>query len=146
MPLIVGVLGILLAYITYIAKPGLPAVIASSLRPVHQLFFNKWYFDQIYEALFVKSAVRLGRVFWNVGDKEFIDGLGPDGFAYLSRKTGSAFSRFQSGFVYQYAFVMMIALVAMVSWLVFRVQPAQGIKPVDSPAAVTAPLLEETQP
>ncbi len=146
MPLIVGVLGILLAYIAYIAKPGLPFAITSRLHPVHQLFFNKWYFDQIYEALFVKNAFRLGRIFWTVGDKEFIDGLGPDGFAYLSKKTGSAFSRFQSGFVYQYAFVMMIALVAMVSWLVFRVQPAQSIKPVDPPAAVSAPLLEETQP
>lgn len=146
MPLIVGVLGILLAYIAYVVKPGLPASVASSLRPLHQLFYNKWYFDQIYEALFVRNAVRLGRIFWKFGDKELIDGLGPDGFAYLSRKTGSAFSKFQSGFVYQYAFVMMIALVAMVSWLVFRVQPAQGIKAPDSPAVVTAPLLEETQP
>lgn len=146
MPLIVGVLGILLAYIAYIVKPGLPAAIATALRPLHQLFFNKWYFDQIYEAVFVKNAVRLGRIFWKFGDKELIDGLGPDGFAFLSHKTGSAFSRFQSGFVYQYAFVMMIALVAMISWLVFRVQPAQSIKPADPPAALTAPLLEETQP
>ena len=149
MPLIVGVLGIALAYLGYIVRPGLPAAIAASVRPVYQLFFNKWYFDQIYDSLFVRNAMRLGRVFWRFGDKEFIDGLGPDGFAWLSRKTAGCFSRFQSGFVYQYAFVMMIAAVAMISWMVFRVEPALGNKPVDPPAAIVAPAnqpMEEMQP
>lgn len=145
LPLVVGILGIALAYIAYVVRPGLPAAVASATGPVYRLFLNKWYFDQIYHALFVKNALRLGRFFWKFGDKEFIDGLGPDGFAWMSQRTAAAMSRFQSGFVYQYAFVMMIAVVAMISWLIFRVEalPASQVK---APAAAIAAPVESGTP
>ncbi len=136
LPLVVGLLGIAMAYVAYVARPDIPAKIAAASGPVYKLFFNKWYFDQIYNVLFVKTAFRAGRFFWKFGDREFIDGLGPDGFAWMSRKAAGRLSRFQSGFVYQYAFVMMIAVVAMVSWLLFRV----GAAPVSAtPPAISAP-------
>ena len=154
LPLFVGLLGIALAYHAYVRRPEIPARISASAGPVYRLFFNKWYFDQIYHAVFVRNALRLGKFFWKFGDKELIDGLGPDGIAWASRKAAGRLSRFQSGYVYQYAFVMMIALVAMVSWLVFRVEPIQislspGQKRVEKSTAespVTVPSILELAP
>ena len=120
LPVLVGLLGIALAYIIYIAKEGVADRIKSGLRPVHTLLFNKWYFDEIYQAVFVNNAWRIGRVLSRTGDKKIIDGFGPDGIAAASKNTGSVLSRFQTGHLYQYAFVMMIGLIALISWLLYR--------------------------
>ncbi len=123
MPLVVGVLGVLLAYLAYLFKPGIPATIVRIFKPLHILFFNKWFFDNIYNAMFVKNAFRLGRLF-RAGDKNIIDGIGPDGIAGFSNRFAQGLSRFQSGYVYQYAFVMMIALICIISWFVFKADPS----------------------
>ena len=120
MPLIVGLLGIALAYLAYLLRPGLPEKIKSTFSAAHTLFFNKWFFDEIYDLLFVRTAYKLGKVFWYAGDQNTIDRLGPDGSAKATQKFAGVISRLQSGFVYQYAFVMMIAVIALISWFVFR--------------------------
>ncbi|MBX2834159.1 MAG: NADH-quinone oxidoreductase subunit L [Micavibrio sp.] len=119
-PLAAGVSGIILAYIAYMFVTGLPAFVKSIFRPIHTLFFRKWFFDEIYNALFVRTSLMLGVLFWRKGDQGIIDRYGPDGIARISSKAGSSIGRFQSGFVYQYAFVMVIAVVAILSWFVFK--------------------------
>jgi NADH-quinone oxidoreductase subunit L len=120
LPLVMGVGGILLAWVFYIARPELPEKIKTTFRPLHTLFFNKWFFDELYDRLFVRTAVLLGLLFWKRGDQGLIDRFGPDGSAHVSQKIAGLLSRFQSGFIFQYAFVMMIALIGMVSWFVFK--------------------------
>ncbi|MEZ5813593.1 MAG: NADH-quinone oxidoreductase subunit L [Alphaproteobacteria bacterium] len=120
MPLVAGGLGIALAYLFYMLKPGLPGLMSSIFSVLHRLFFNKWFFDEIYDVVFTKTAFKLGRFFWIFGDQGTIDRFGPDGSAKAARRLAGGLSRFQSGFVYQYAFVMMIAVIAIISWFVFR--------------------------
>jgi NADH-quinone oxidoreductase subunit L len=114
-PLVVGLAGIGLAYLFYIAQPDLPARVANAFRPVYLFFYNKWYFDELYDAIFVRPAFALARGFWKKGDVGIIDGLGPDGLAEASRGVARGASRLQSGYIYHYAFVMLIGVVALVS-------------------------------
>jgi NADH-quinone oxidoreductase subunit L len=114
-PLVVGIAGIALAYLFYIAQPGLPARVAAAFRPIYLFFYNKWYFDELYDAIFVRPAFALARGFWKKGDVGIIDGLGPDGLADASRGIARGASRLQSGYIYHYAFVMLIGVVALVS-------------------------------
>lgn len=125
LPVFAGAIGIALAYLVYMLREGSAAKIARVFKPLHSLFFNKWFFDEIYDLLFVKQAFRLGRVFWLGGDKAIIDGLGPDGISRSSERLGAAFSRFQSGYMYHYAFVMMIGLIGLVSWFIYRTMMGQ---------------------
>lgn len=120
MPLVVGLLGIAFAYLAYMFKPGLPEAIKKVFKPLHVLFFNKWFFDELYDRLFVKTSLLFGQLFWRVGDKGTIDRFGPDGSARLSHRVAARLGGFQSGYVYQYAFVMMVAVIALVSWFVFK--------------------------
>ena len=78
-PLILGLGGIGLAFVMYILRPSLPAAMARTFRPIYLLFLNKWYFDELYDFLFVNAAKRLGHLLWKGGDGSVIDGLGPDG-------------------------------------------------------------------
>ena len=121
LPLVMGILGIGLAYLFYVLKPWAPTKIAAAFSPLHKLFYNKWFFDEIYDRLFVRTAFKLGRVFWIRGDQNIIDRFGPNGIASSSNKFAQAMSRFQSGFIYQYAFVMIIAVIGVMSWFAFRV-------------------------
>lgn len=120
LPLLMGVLGIGAAFLSYMFYTGIPSAVARIFRPLHILFFNKWFFDPIYDRVFVRNAVRLGRGLWTYGDKALIDGCGPDGVAKGTHRLAGWLSRFQSGYVYQYAFVMMIAVIAIMSWFVFK--------------------------
>ncbi|MDH5722426.1 MAG: NADH-quinone oxidoreductase subunit L [Alphaproteobacteria bacterium] len=124
MPFLMAVLGVLMAYLLYIRVPDIPAKVVTSFKPIHNLFFRKWYFDEIYDTIFVKNAFRLGRIFWISGDQNTIDRIGPNGIAGLSGRIAGGLSKFQSGYVYQYAFVMMITLIAIVSWFVFKADPS----------------------
>ncbi len=119
LPTIMGVVGIFLGYLAYMFVPSIPAFFVRVFKPIHVLFYRKWFFDEIYDALFVKTTLALGKGLWVGGDKALIDGLGPDGISALSRKVGQIFSKFQSGFVYHYAFVMMIGLLALVTWIAY---------------------------
>lgn len=120
MPLVFGLVGIFIAYLCYLWRPSLPGLIVRVFKPFHVLFFNKWFFDPLYNAVFVRNALRLGRVFWVYGDQKTIDGVGPDGVAGFAKRSAAGLSRFQSGYVYQYALVMMITVISVMSWFVFR--------------------------
>lgn len=119
LPTIVGVVGIILGFICYMFIPSLPAAVSKLFKPLHQLFFRKWFFDEIYDVVFVKTAQKLGNVFWKRGDGQVIDGLGPDGVALVSQKISGLLSKFQTGFVFQYAFMMMIGVIAIVTWVAY---------------------------
>ncbi len=119
LPLGVGLLGIFLAWLFYIRYPNAIGTFVKHYPWPHKLFFNKWYFDELYDWLFVRNAKRLGRMFWWV-DRNIIDRFGPDGVARLSNSVADVLSRFQSGYIFQYAFMMILALIGLLSWFIFR--------------------------
>jgi NADH-quinone oxidoreductase subunit L len=119
LPIIVAVSGIGLAYVMYIVRPDLPALVTSRIRPVYLFVHNKWYFDELYNAVFVRPASYLGNGLWRVGDGAVIDGIGPDGIAATTRDLARRASRLQTGYLYHYAFVMLIGVVAFITWYLF---------------------------
>jgi len=125
LPIVMGALGLLLGAFFYLKATSWPAKFAKGLKPLHALFFNKWFFDELYTAILIKPSLALGRLFWK-GDKKVVDGLGPDGVAKASLGVQTLLSRFQSGFVYQYALIMMVGLIALISWFFFRNYGGQG--------------------
>ncbi len=111
LPTIMGVCGIALAYLFYIAKPQLPHALAEIFPGVYIFLFNKWYFDEAYDVIFVQTAKRFGAHLWKFWDTRVIDGFGPNGFAWVSAQLGKRTSNMQTGYLYHYAFVMLIGLV-----------------------------------
>ena len=103
----------------YRMRPELPAVAVRVFKPIHTFFFNKWFFDELYDWLFVRPAHYLGRGFWKAGDGAIIDGVGPDGIAAATRDLARRFSALQSGYLYHYAFAMLIGVVVLASWYIF---------------------------
>ncbi len=120
LPTIVGVLGIALAYVMYVARPELPARLAAAVPRVYDFVLNKWYFDELYNAVFVRPAQWLARMLWQVGDAQVIDGI-PNGIAALTSDSSAQVVRIQTGSIAVYAFTMLIGLVLLVSiFLLFR--------------------------
>ncbi len=119
LPIVMALFGILLAYLIYMWCEGIAQKLAGKIAPLYKLSFNKWYFDELYDRLFVKNVWCIGRGF-SVGDKKIIDGMGPDGVAGASMQTARILSRFQSGYLYQYAFVMIIGLIGIISWFAYK--------------------------
>ena len=116
LPIILAASGVALAYLAYSIMPSIPGKVAGMFKPVHNFFFNKWYFDELYDAIFVKPSVKIGALLWQRGDKDTIDGFGPDGITALVLRISQTASRLQSGYVYHYAFAMMIGIVVLLSW------------------------------
>ena len=116
LPVILAASGVGLAIIAYLIIPSLPARVVSMARPIHTLFFNKWFFDELYDLLFVRASVRFGRFLWVKGDKQTIDAFGPDGLSGLVLNGSNKLSKLQSGYFYHYAFAMMIGVVMLLSW------------------------------
>jgi NADH-quinone oxidoreductase subunit L len=116
-PLTVTVAGFLLAVVFYLWQPG--AARALGKGPVHAFLYNKWYFDELYDLVFVKGARALGDLFWKIGDRRLIDGLGPDGLTAASRFVSRGLRRVQSGMVYHYSFIMLIAAVAFGAYALY---------------------------
>jgi len=115
-PTVVAAVGIAAAWLAYMAMPGLPGAIAGQARGIYLFLLNKWYFDELYDRVFIKPALYVGRGLWQAGDGALIDGFGPDGVAAATRNLAARAGRLQSGYVYHYAFAMMIGAVALVSW------------------------------
>jgi NADH-quinone oxidoreductase subunit L len=111
--------GFALAYLYYIAVPSLPAATARAFRPLYLFLLNKWYFDELYDWLFVRPAFWIGRVLWKGGDGKIIDGLGPDGVASRVLWTTGRVVRLQTGYVYHYAFAMLIGVALIVTAFMF---------------------------
>jgi NADH-quinone oxidoreductase subunit L len=117
-PLVSGLGGVALAYLFYMAAPGLPARTAAALRPLYLFSLNKWYFDELYDRVFVQPARVIGHGLWKGGDGAIIDRLGPDGLAATTQVASRRTSALQSGYLYHYAFAMLIGVVVLVTWYI----------------------------
>ncbi|MCW4461118.1 NADH-quinone oxidoreductase subunit L [Sphingomonas sp. BT-65] len=117
---IVMLLGLATAWVAYIWKPDIPARFTGTFRLLYRFLLNKWYFDELYEMLFVKPAFWFGRLFWKKGDEGTIDRFGPNGSAAVVKLGSVLTGKLQSGYVYSYAFVMLIGLTAAVTWVIAR--------------------------
>jgi len=117
-PFVLTLLGFAVAYYYYILNPERPAQMAARKGLVYTFLYNKWYFDELYGFLFVRPAMRIGRFLWKIGDGTIIDGLGPDGVSARVVDLARNAVRLQSGYVYHYAFAMLIGVVALTTWFV----------------------------
>jgi NADH-quinone oxidoreductase subunit L len=119
-PAVAMILGFLIAWWAYIRDPSLPGRVAASARGIYAFLLHKWYFDELYDLVFVRPAFALGRLLWKRGDEGTIDRFGPDGVAAVIAGTGAAARRLQSGYVYTYALVMLLGLAAAATWAMAR--------------------------
>jgi NADH-quinone oxidoreductase subunit L len=111
--------GFAVAYLSYIAYPQIPAWTMRTFKPIHAFLYNKWYFDELYDWLFVRPFIWLSRQLWKTGDGRIIDGLGPDGISARVIDVTNRVVRMQTGFVYHYAFVMLIGVALIVSYFAY---------------------------
>jgi NADH-quinone oxidoreductase subunit L len=125
-PTIAMALGLVTAWYFYIRNPLVPFGLAKRFRGAHQFLLNAWYFDALYDALFVRPAKRLGRFLWKTGDGTIIDGLGPDGVSARVIDITNRVVKLQSGYIYHYAFVMLIGVAALITYFLFA---GGGLKP-----------------
>jgi NADH-quinone oxidoreductase subunit L len=109
-------LGLVIAWYFYIARPELPARLAARKGPLYLFLYNKWYFDELYDFLFVRPAKGLGHFLWKFGDGRLIDGLGPDGVSAGIADWTRQVVRLQTGYVYHYAFAMLIGVAILATW------------------------------
>ena len=110
------VLGLAIAYLFYIRRPDLPVELARTQPMLYQFLLNKWYFDELYDLIFVRAAKRLGRFLWKVGDGYIIDGFGPDGVSARVLDVTRNVVRLQTGYLYHYAFAMLIGVAGLITW------------------------------
>ena len=113
-------IGFVVAWYGYIRNTSVPGKIAEQLGPIYTFVYNKWYFDELYNVVFVKPAFCFGRLFWQRGDVGIVDRFGPNGAAWVVEKGAVAARRFQSGYLTNYALIMLVGLVAAVTWVMAR--------------------------
>ena len=118
-PFVATLLGFLGAIWFYLINEGMGARIAARGGPLHAFLYNKWYFDEIYHFVFVRGAKGLGDLFWKIGDMRIIDGFGPNGVAGSTLAAARRLARAQSGYLYHYAFVMLIGVLGLLLWAQF---------------------------
>jgi NADH-quinone oxidoreductase subunit L len=116
LPTIMMVGGALIAVYGYLIAPTAPAAWARTNPILYKFLLNKWYFDEIYDFIFVRPAFWLGRLFWHGGDQNIIDRLGPDGIAARVVDVTNRVVKLQSGYVYHYAFAMLVGVAALITW------------------------------
>jgi NADH-quinone oxidoreductase subunit L len=121
-PLGVMLIGLAIAWRNYIARPEAPAAFVSMFPHLHRFLMHKWYFDELYDVLFVRPAVKIGRFFWKRGDEQAIDRFGPHGAAYAVGIGNRLTTRLQSGYVYSYALVMLLGLIGAATWVFWWVR------------------------
>lgn len=112
--------GLSVAYLMYQRSEDAPQKLATMFAPLYRFFLNKWYFDELYNLIFVRPAFWFGRLFWQQGDIGIIDRFGPNGSAAVVSFTSRMAVRLQSGYLYTYALVMLLGLVAAVSWMMVK--------------------------
>ena len=113
-------LSIPISYYLFVKNKVLPNAIAEINRPLYKFLVNKWYFDELYETIFIKSSKKLGLFLWKFCDGKIIDGFGPDGISSFIKKCSIKANKFQSGFIYQYAFVMLLGFSALLTFLIVK--------------------------
>lgn len=118
-PFVMMAAGFLLAVQFYIRKPEMPKALAARHDALYRFLLNKWYFDELYERIFIRPTMWLGRFLWKRGDGSVIDGLGPDGVAARVQDVTARVVRLQSGYIYHYAFAMLIGVAFFVTLSMF---------------------------
>ena len=121
LPTLVGLIGIALATLFYILRPTWPQRVAKAAPWLYKLSLNKFYVDELYAVLIIKPVQKLAGILWRRGDQQTIDRLGPDGVAKSSQGLGMLVSRFQTGFIFDYAAVMIVGVVLFLGYLLWRV-------------------------
>ncbi|TPK47639.1 NADH-quinone oxidoreductase subunit L [Mesorhizobium sp. B2-5-4] len=116
-PFVAMLIGLAVAWQFYIRSPEMPRNLAAQHRGLYAFLLNKWYFDELYDFLFVRPAKRLGSFLWKTGDGTIIDGLGPDGISARVVDVTNRVVKLQTGYLYHYAFAMLIGVAALVTWM-----------------------------
>ena len=120
LPTLMMILGFLLAVYMYIIDTKKPAQLATDHPVLYRFLLNKWYFDELYDAIFVRPSLSIGRFLWRMGDGRIIDGLGPDGISARVLDVTRGVVRVQTGYLYHYAFAMLIGVAAFITFYLFR--------------------------
>ena len=119
LPTLMMAAGFVVAWEFYLRRPELPAELARQHEPLYQFLLNKWYFDEIYDVLIVRPTLWLGCVLWKQGDGWLIDGFGPDGISARVLDVTRGAVRLQTGYLYHYAFAMLIGVAVFITWFMF---------------------------
>jgi NADH-quinone oxidoreductase subunit L len=118
-PTVMMIVGFLVAWQFYMRRPDIPERLAREQAPLYQFLLNKWYFDEIYDFLIVRPTIWLGRLLWKGGDGFIIDGFGPDGVSARVLDVTRNVVRLQTGYLYHYAFAMLIGVAALITYFMF---------------------------
>ncbi|MGA7070222.1 NADH-quinone oxidoreductase subunit L [Bradyrhizobium sp.] len=121
MPSVMMLLGLAVAYLFYIRRPYLPVELARQQPLLYEFLLNKWYFDELYDLIFVRPTKWIGHFLWKVGDGKIIDGLGPDGVSARVLDVTRNAIKLQTGYLYHYAFAMLIGVAGFITWFIFGV-------------------------
>jgi NADH-quinone oxidoreductase subunit L len=117
---ILVLLSIPITFYLFVKNKEIPNQFIQSNKPLYNFLVNKWYFDELYDVLFVQSSKKIGLFFWKVVDVKIIDKFGPDGLSLLFKDLSLKASKFQSGFIYQYAFMILIGFSALLTFLILH--------------------------
>jgi len=121
LPTLMMAVGFLVSWLFYIRRPYLPVELANQHQMLYQFLLNKWYFDELYDLIFVRPAKWIGCFLWKVGDGYIIDGFGPDGVSARVLDVTRNVVRLQTGYLYHYAFAMLIGVAGLITWFMFGV-------------------------
>jgi NADH-quinone oxidoreductase subunit L len=119
LPTVMMVIGAYISYVFYIRRPYLPVELARQQPLLYRFLLNKWYFDELYDVIFVRPAKWIGRFLWKVGDGKIIDGFGPDGVSARVLDVTRNVVKLQTGYLYHYAFAMLIGVAGLITWFMF---------------------------
>ncbi len=119
LPFVMMIGGLVVSYIFYIRRPYLPEDLAAQQPMLYQFLLNKWYFDELYDLIFVRPAKWIGYQLWKKGDGAIIDGLGPDGVSARVLDITRNVVKIQTGYLYHYAFAMLIGVAGLITWFMF---------------------------
>jgi NADH-quinone oxidoreductase subunit L len=119
LPTVMMALGFVVSWLFYIRRPYLPVELANQQPLLYRFLLNKWYFDELYDLIFVRPAKWIGRFLWKVGDGYIIDGFGPDGVSAWVLDVTRNVVRLQTGYLYHYAFAMLIGVAGLITWFMF---------------------------
>lgn len=119
LPTVMMVLGFLVSYLFYVSRPYIPVRLAAEQPMLYQFLLNKWYFDELYDVIFVRPAKWIGYQLWKKGDGFIIDGFGPDGVSARVLDVTRNVVKIQTGYLYHYAFAMLIGAAGLITWFMF---------------------------
>ncbi|RCL01857.1 MAG: NADH-quinone oxidoreductase subunit L [Candidatus Tokpelaia sp. JSC188] len=120
LPFFLITIGFFMAFLFYILIPSIPERLSTTFSTIYKFLLNKWYFDELYNLLFVRTTFAIGNFFWKIGDGKIIDGFGPNGVAAWIIGITNKVVRMQTGYLYHYVFVMMIGITGLVTWMMIR--------------------------